>query len=94
MGLNPGYLLKSFLLYFLSFLGASLDGIYNNAGVEIKCPLKLKKFKPDRLPKKQLKGHFCEKINGKMKLKHSHQYYTQVQVQMFVTGLKSTHFVV
>ena len=79
---------------FLFLAGASMDGIFNNCGVEVKCPSSLMNADLNKLTEKQLKKHFCEKKNGKMVLKRGHKFYVQVQTQMFVSGFKSTYFVV
>ena len=44
-------------MYF--FAGASMDGIFNNCGVEVKCPSSLMNADLNKLTEKQLKKHFC-----------------------------------
>ena len=80
------------------FIGASPDGIYGNALIEIKCPYVLKDCKPDdlsNLSKSQLQNFCCIKTaDGKLQLKRTHNYYYQVQTQMFVSGYSSTLFII
>ena len=83
-----------FKTHFFFLAGASMDGIFNNCGVEVKCPSSLMNADLNKLTEKQLKKHFCEKKNGKMVLKRDHKFFVQVQTQMFVSGFKSTYFVV
>ena len=81
----------------LYLLGASLDGIYDEKCVEIKCPQILAYEKPDNLEsltKQQQKSFCCEKINNTLVLKKSHAYYYQTQIQMMVTGYVETLFVI
>lgn len=75
-------------------MGASPDGVVNctccGAGVlEIKCPYK---FRDTRLAKAAEDQKFC--LDSKLKLKTDHQYYTQVQLQMFVCEAEYADFVV
>ena len=43
---------------------------------------------------KQLDNFFLENTDEGLKLKENHIYWVQCQIQMYVLGLKSTHFVV
>jgi hypothetical protein len=71
--------------------GASPDGVLENGLglLEIKCPLSLKDSDLSLVTKS---GHFYTCDNGKLKLRHSHPYFYQVQLQMFVTGATYTDF--
>ncbi|XP_048362702.1 translation initiation factor IF-2-like [Sphaerodactylus townsendi] len=82
-----------------SWLAASPDGIVREARtgkqlavLEVKCPYKHRdKTVTDACKDK----NFClEKEGDSYMLKKSHPYYTQVQCQMGVTGLKKADFVV
>ena len=64
---------------------ASPDAIYNDALVEVKCPFVLKTTKPNDLSQlnpDQKRAH-CRDVT--LKLKKEHDYYGQVQMQMFCT---------
>ena len=80
----------------LSFLGASLDGMVSckneRWGLEIKCPFS--KFKTSLQDALKDKKFFLENNGGTIKLKRKHQYYYQVQGQMFCADLKRIDFVV
>ena len=87
---------------FIHTSGASVDGIYNGCGVEVKCPISLKDEDLNKLTNKQLKRwKVVEKIDKNktplnpsgLTLKESHAYYTQCQIQMEVLGLDMTYFV-
>lgn len=82
-----------------AWLAASPDGIVREAGtgkklavLEVKCPYKHRdKTVTDACKDKT----FClEEEGGSYTLKKNHPYYTQVQCQMGVTGLKKADFVV
>ncbi|XP_054840043.1 uncharacterized protein LOC129332807 [Eublepharis macularius] len=82
-----------------SWLAASPDGIVREAKtgkplsvLEVKCPYKHRdKTVTDACKDKD----FCLKKEGESySLKKNHPYYTQVQCQMGVTGLKKADFVV
>lgn len=80
------------------FLGATPDGILSDTGIlEIKCPFLLRNVEPwdlSVLDSAQKRTFFCSKNTNCISLKRSHKYYTQVQMQMFVTGRKFADFVV
>ena len=87
---------------FIHTSGASVDGIYNGCGVEVKCPISLKDEDLNKLTSKQLKRwNVVEKIDKNktplnptgLTLKESHAYYTQCQIQMEVLGFDMTYFV-
>ena len=69
------------------YLAASPDGVFLKDGelylLEIKCPF-TKKEATD------LHDHECLSEEGY--LKKNHQYYTQIQMQMFVCNAKKCHF--
>ena len=72
-----------------SFLGASLDGIFqcnqDTWGLEIKCPYsKYNSTLSSALTDKR----FFLKKNDTIELKRSHPYYYQIQGQMYCSGLK------
>ena len=79
-------------------LGASLDGVYNGKIVEIKCPYVLADKQPSdlqSLTKQQRNKYFCEESSpGVITLKQNHPYFTQVQIQMALTGFETCYFVV
>ena len=59
--------------------------------VEIKCPWVLRDSKPDdfsKLSKAQIASFCCEQTANGLVLKKSHKYYGQIQLQMWVTGMK------
>ena len=71
---------------------ASPDGLVlsdNIVLIEIKCPFSLKDS--DLNPSDVAK---CAYLDGNACLRQSHQYFYQIQLGMFVTGAKITHFVV
>ena len=79
------------------FLGVSVDNIRMcscatncpNVVVEYKCPMKHRDISPNEAFLTSEK-----KVGNKFLLKPTCHYYTQVQLQMFVTGLGSCDFVV
>jgi hypothetical protein len=80
-------------------LGASVDGKVFDIStdsygcLEVKCPISRAGLTLEEAVHKQ---PFCLKKNdkGEIKLNRSHDYFYQVQGQMFVTGLKWADFVV
>jgi hypothetical protein len=82
-----------------SGLGASVDGNVFEIStdsygcLEVKCPISRAGL---TLEEAVHKHPFCLKKNdkGEIKLNRSHDYFYQVQDQMFVTGLKWADFVV
>ena len=76
----------------LPLFGASPDGLIScpagNILLEIKCPFSLKD-NDLKIPSK-VKIPF---LDSNLKLRKTHQYFFQIQLGMFVTGCKSTHFV-
>jgi hypothetical protein len=89
-------------LFLVYFSGASLDGIYKNFGVEVKCPSTIWDKHPEQDIDEILDSftpsqryNFClEKRDGRVTLKRDHKFFTQIQIQMFVSGLRSTYFLV
>jgi hypothetical protein len=82
------------------FLGVSVDNIRMcscatncpNVVVEYKCPMKHRDISPNEaFLTSEIGG---KKVGNKFLLKPTCHYYTQVQLQMFVTGLGSCDFVV
>lgn len=81
----------------MPFIAASPDGLQDDIIIEVKCPYVLRDTLPsnlESLEKTQLRSFFCEKVNGVLRLKKSHDYYGQVQTQMWVTGYSKTNFIV
>ena len=79
------------------FLGATPDGIFNNCCVEVKCPLsRCDEDQKDweKMTNKELGTFFLKNTDEGLKLDKEHIYFTQCQIQMYVLGLKMTHFVV
>lgn len=77
------------------YLGASPDSIVEctccGKGVlEIKCPFCLK----DGLPEEGFRSFCCEKKDGMWKLKKSHAYFFQIQLQMTVCNVSYGDFMV
>ena len=77
----------------MPFVGCSPDGRVVDFGchdhfglAEAKCPET--KFQVTPLDACQDPNFFCEAVNGQCKLKKNHAYYTQVQGQMGVSGVK------
>lgn len=63
------------------------------ATIEIKCPFVL--ANPQRSVQNGYKDvSFLELNNDKLQIKKTHQYYTQIQAQMAITGCKRAYFVV
>lgn len=79
------------------YLAASPDriSVADKSILEIKCPYTCEKLLIVDLEKKICYVHYLF-INDKdeVELKTSHQYYTQIQVAMYVTGLEKCHFFV
>lgn len=74
-------------------LGSSPDGIARctccgKGMVEIKCPYKYR----NNLQGSTADKHFC--LDKSFKLKHSHPYYNQIQLHMFVCDVSYCDFVV
>jgi hypothetical protein len=66
--------------------GASPDGVIDDdckGLLEVKCPFSLR---DENLAELTKNGHFYTCHNRVLKLRHSHPYFYQVQLQMFVTG--------
>ena len=38
--------------------------------------------------------YYCKLVDGKLQLKKTHEYFFQVQLQLYVTGYKKADFVV
>ena len=76
------------------FIAASPDAIAScsccrNFCVEVKCSYSISHTSPE-----DAELAFVEKENDQFKLKKTHIYYTQCQIQMAVTNLEKTCFVV
>ena len=80
-----------------AFLGATPDGKLCDNGqtgiVEIKCPFTARNMKISTAC--QDIADFClENNNGEIKLKTNHDYYTQIQGQLMITGCDFCEFIV
>lgn len=74
------------------WLGASPDGKVLDRSytpplglLEIKCPFTYKDLTPSEASLNQ--DFYCEMVDNKIRLKHSHKYYAQVQGQLALSGL-------
>jgi hypothetical protein len=79
------------------FLGASPDGLWKGHVLEVKCPYILREHHPldiEKLTPGQRNAFCCQKVNGALKLKHSHKYFWQIQCQLFVTGATMAKFII
>lgn len=73
------------------FLGASPDGLLGKKGViEVK---RVHPYEAENLEQALLRQHIIKDIDGSQPLNPNHQYYYQVQMQMFCTGRTWAHFV-
>ncbi|XP_077867650.1 uncharacterized protein LOC144356967, partial [Saccoglossus kowalevskii] len=80
--------------------GASLDrmvtdpteAVHTVGGLEVKCPPSFLNMSPEDAAKE--KNSFLSLNNGVIMLKRSHNYYIQVQGQMYAAGLQWVDFVV
>jgi len=85
-------------------LACSPDGIAVHSGtgevalIEIKCPYVLKDCSPvafsQNLSPAQLQKFFLQQDNGKIHLKRTHKYFSQVQMQMAVMAISKLYFIV
>ena len=78
-----------------SWLGASPDAkVFDpssnlqNGIAEFKCPYSKRDKSPQEACSDQ--GFFCEMVNGKFSLKRNHQYYHQVQLQLYVATTRAS----
>ena len=81
------------------WLCASLDGVVIQDGcvikiVEIKCPITCEKVKIVDIEKNVCNVSYLIFLNRNIVLKESHMYYTQVQVQMYISGTTVCDFLV
>lgn len=79
------------------FLATSPDGIIleDKSLLEIKCPVTCKNsIIVDRESNTSNVPYLFFNSKGKIELKKSHIYFTQIQVSMYVTGLTKCHFFV
>ncbi|KAL1509246.1 hypothetical protein ABEB36_004012 [Hypothenemus hampei] len=75
-----------------SWLCASIDGVVIENDcvtklVEVKCPISCRRKPVINIDNQSCNVAYLKFINGKIELKKSHQYYTQVQSQMYITGM-------
>ena len=73
-----------------SLFAASPDGIVNGILLEIKCPYSIRDIDLN-LSKV---AHKCSFLDKDLRLRRTHTYFYQIQLGMFVTGCRETHFVV
>ena len=78
----------------LPVIGTSPDRIiscscYHKACLEVKCPYSISYTSPQD-PNVDLP--YLKRVDGKLSLHRSHQYFTQCQMQMGVTGLEFCYF--
>lgn len=74
------------------WLCTSIDGVVIQDGcikklVEFKCPISCQKKAIVDFESELCNVHYLEFVNGNIELKKKHSYYTQIQVQMYVTGM-------
>ena len=76
------------------WLGASPDGwvvdpsyVPSNGILEIKCPYSMAEKSPEEISKDE--NFYLHLVNGCLKLDENHQYYHQVQLQLFVASDKA-----
>lgn len=81
-----------------TFLAASPHGFFVcdcccPAILEVKC---FSSDKEENINRKATykRGDFLEEKDGSPRLMHTHKYYTQMQVQMWVTGRNHGYFIV
>lgn len=89
----PVHRLGVLISEFQPWLCASLDGIVVEPDsslkvVEIKCPSSCKKTGIVDFETKKCFVPYLEFREEEIQLKRSHQYYTQIQIQMYVSGAK------
>ena len=79
-----------------SFIGASSDGIFScrchelSTLIEVKCPYSMRET--NKIEDAITCKNFC--IDSRKELKKNHQYYTQIQIQLYVYKYNSCIFVV
>ena len=72
------------------YLGSTPDGLVGeDIVIEVKCPYvaRYKQITPKTVS-------YLISVDGKLKLDSKHNYYAQVQGQMYITNRKMCHFVV
>ena len=81
------------------FLGVSPDSVVHDPNnpnpfglAEVKCPYSARNLSPIEAGKSP--NFYCDVIDSKLKLKHSHPYYSQVQGQMAITERHWCDFIV
>lgn len=77
------------------FLGASPDGFVGDTIViEVKCPWRLKSKKLCDLCTSDKSFFLGDSGDGQYYLKHTHDYYHQIQGQMYLSGRNECHMIV
>ncbi|XP_063624766.1 uncharacterized protein LOC134796508 [Cydia splendana] len=74
------------------WLCTSIDGVVIHHGcitklVEFKCPISCQKKAIVDFVSKLCNVQYLEFVNGNIELKKKHSYYTQIQTQMYLTGM-------
>lgn len=85
------YLALGLTLKIHPFLGASPDGLLGKKGViEVK---RVHPYEAENLEQALRRQHIIKEIDGSLQLNPNHQYYRQVQLQIFCTERTWAHFV-
>lgn len=91
------------VLFPCGFLGSSPDGVVLakngcvDVVVEAKCPWSYRNFTVEEMVMKELSGKHSKKgfyLTSEFQVNRSHQYWHQVQAQIFATNARIAHFVV
>lgn len=88
-----------FLHYGIPYIGGSPDGIVScdccgKACLEIKCPFSINYTSPTNPEVKSKLPYLVLDSNGSLKINKRHKYFTQCQVQMGVTNITTSYFMV
>ncbi len=81
------------------WLCASIDGVVVSDNcvtkiIEVKCVAKCINSPLFNIEKNKFEVDYLQKIDEKIYLKKTHQYYTQAQIQMYVSGMSKCDFFV
>ncbi|XP_028414874.1 uncharacterized protein LOC114537954 [Dendronephthya gigantea] len=84
---------KDAIQAFISDIATQHLRLLSPTTIEIKCPYKVRD--KDIFDKNVVKEvDFLESAEGQLRLKCSHEYYSQVQGQMWVCGMQQSYFIV
>jgi predicted phage-related endonuclease len=76
------------------WLGGTPDGITEHGDIiEIKCPYTHRDLEPQNIPAIN-PNFFCRALRGGLVLKRNHDYYIQIQANMYFAKAKKTYFIV